>query len=69
MDIVAVIHWALAVGGLLGYVGTLRGWRVFMDERRMQALIAAVGERRVRWGVAGAYLVLGVFGLLRALGG
>lgn len=35
----------------------------------MQTLIAAVGERPVRWGVAGAYLVLGVFGLLRALGG
>ncbi len=69
MDIVTLINGALAVGGLLGFVGTLRGWRVFMDERRMQTLIVTVGERPVRWGVAGGYLVLGLFGLLQLVGG
>lgn len=68
MDIITLIDWTLAVGGLLGFVGTLRGWRVFMDERRMRTLIDTFGERPVRWGVAGGYLVLGVFGVLQVLG-
>ena len=68
MDWLTVIDWVVFVGGLAGFMGTLRGWHVFMDERRMYTLIDQFGERPVRWVVATGYLILGLIGGVRVLG-
>jgi hypothetical protein len=68
MDLVTLMDWALFVGGLLGFVGTLRGWRFFMDAQRMQTLINVLGETRVRALVAGLYLLLGLLGARNVFG-
>ncbi|MEW6577736.1 MAG: hypothetical protein AB1435_00925 [Chloroflexota bacterium] len=68
MDLITLMDWALFVGGLLGFVGTLLHWRFFMDAQRMQTLINVLGEARVRALVAGLYLLLGLLGARNVFG-
>ncbi len=68
MNLIALMDWGLFVGGLLGFVGTLRGWRFFMDAQRMDTLVNALGETRVRALVAGLYLLLGLLGAHNVFG-
>ncbi len=69
MTITTLLDWGLLVIGLLGCVGTLRGWRVFMNPARMEYLIGQFGEQRIRLVVAGGYLLAGLVGAARVLGG
>ena len=65
MDLTRLLDLAMALLGLLGFIGTLRGWPFFMNEARMQNLIATVGRRRMRIAVAAGYLLVGLLGLVR----
>ncbi len=68
MSLITLLDWVLFVGGLLGFVGTLRGWRFFMNAQRMETLIRVLGETRVRALVAGLYLLLGLLGARHVFG-
>lgn len=68
MDFITLMDWALFVGGLLGFVGTLLRWRFFMDAQRMETLINMLGETRVRALVAALYLLLGLLGARNVFG-
>ncbi|MCZ7540059.1 MAG: hypothetical protein M5U29_09125 [Anaerolineae bacterium] len=68
MDLITLMDWALFVGGLLGFVGTLLRWRFFMDAQRMETLINMLGETRVRALVAALYLLLGLLGARNVFG-
>jgi len=68
MDFITLMDWALFVGGLLGFVGTLLRWRFFMDAQRMETLINVLGETRVRALVAALYLLLGLLGARNVFG-
>ena len=68
MSLITLLDWVLFVGGLLGFVGTLRGWRFFMNAQRMETLIRVLGETRVRALVAALYLLLGLLGARNVFG-
>ena len=65
MDMTKLLDLAMALLGLVGFVGTLRGWRFFLNEARMETLIATVGRRKIRIAVATGYLLVGLLGLAR----
>lgn len=69
MTISTVLDWGLLIIGLLGCVGTLRGWPFFMNPSRMENLIAQFGEDRIRRVVAVGYLLAGLLGAARVIGG
>jgi hypothetical protein len=68
MDVITLINWTLFSVGLLGFIGALRGWKVFVNEDRMPLLIEQFGRQNVRRFLATCYLILGILGLLRIIG-
>jgi hypothetical protein len=68
VDIATMLDLFIFVGGLAGFIGTLRGSKFFMDESRMQTVIQWFGVRKVRLIVAAVYGVFGVLAGLRLFG-
>ncbi|HML24187.1 MAG TPA: hypothetical protein PKD09_21210 [Aggregatilinea sp.] len=61
------IDWLICAGGILGFVGTVVGWRPVFNEEQMSTWVERYGLKRVRIVVAIVYLVLGFFGAVMAL--
>lgn len=64
-----IIDAALLVIGVAGFVGSLLGRRPFINEARMQTLIGHAGRRTIRVIAAVGYLLLGLVGAARLIGG
>lgn len=61
------LDWIIFLGGLAGFIGTLMGWKAFLNEEQMATWIKRYGRQRVRTVVAIVYLILGLFGGYMAL--
>jgi hypothetical protein len=61
------IDWFICAGGILGFIGTVMGWKAFFNEEQMSTWVERYGLKRVRIVVAIVYLVLGFFGAVMAL--
>lgn len=58
MEFATLLDWFILIGGIVGCIGTLLGSKFFLDESRMQTLVAGIGARNVRLIAAVAYAIL-----------
>lgn len=62
-----ILDWFIFLGGIAGFIGTLLGWKAFLNEQQMETWIKRYGRQRVRTVVAIVYLILGLLGGYMAL--
>jgi hypothetical protein len=62
------LDMVIFLGGVIGFIGTLLGWRFVFDDSRTTMLVNRFGRRNVRFGVAAVYFLLALFGAYLVFG-